>query len=74
VRGISWHGELIGGRRERLNRYTSRGRRTIPFSDAAIWQEEVCRASEALDSFLENWWLQRMNAATSDLAFIYKLV
>lgn len=40
----------------------------------AIWQEDVCRASEALHNFLENWWLQRMNAATSDLAFIYKLV
>jgi hypothetical protein len=40
----------------------------------AIWQGDVCQASEALDNFLENWWLQRMNAATSDLAFVYKLV
>lgn len=40
----------------------------------AIWQEDACRASDALHDFLENWWLQRMNAATSDLAFIYKLV
>jgi hypothetical protein len=40
----------------------------------AIWQEDVRRASEALHNFLENWWLRRMNASTSDLAFIYKLV
>ncbi len=40
----------------------------------AIWPEDVGRASEALHKFLENWWLRRMNAATSDLAFIYKLV
>jgi hypothetical protein len=40
----------------------------------AVWHEDVWRASEALHSFLENWWLQRMNAATSDLAFVYKLV
>jgi hypothetical protein len=40
----------------------------------AIWQEEVWRASEALHNFLENWWLHRMTAATSDLAFTYKLV
>ena len=40
----------------------------------AIWQADVRRASEALNNFLENWWLQRMNAATSDLAFVYKLV
>jgi hypothetical protein len=40
----------------------------------AIWREDVWLASEALHNFLENWWLQRMNAATSDLAFIYRLV
>jgi hypothetical protein len=40
----------------------------------AIWQSDALRASEALRAFLENWWLQRMNAATSDLAFVYKLV
>jgi len=39
-----------------------------------IWQEDVRRASEALQHFLESWWLRRMNAATSDLAFTYKLV
>ncbi len=39
-----------------------------------VWQGDVCRASEALRNFLENWWLHRMNAATSDLAFIYQLV
>jgi hypothetical protein len=40
----------------------------------AIWQADVRGAAEALDNFLENWWLQRMSAATSDLAFVYKLV
>lgn len=40
----------------------------------AIWQAEGRRAAEALNNFLENWWLQRMNAATSDLAFVYKLI
>lgn len=40
----------------------------------AIWQAHVGGAAEALNNFLENWWLQRMNAATSDLAFVYKLV
>lgn len=40
----------------------------------AIWQEDVGSASKALHEFLENWWLHHMNAATSDLAFIYKLV
>lgn len=40
----------------------------------AIWEADVCGAAEALNNFLENWWLQRMNAATSDLAFVYKLI
>lgn len=40
----------------------------------AIWKEDVWSASEALHNFMENWWLHHMNAATSDLAFIYKLV
>ncbi len=40
----------------------------------AIWREDVGSAAQALHNFLEDWWLHRMNAATSDLAFIYKLV
>ncbi|HWB84977.1 MAG TPA: hypothetical protein VG675_12600 [Bryobacteraceae bacterium] len=39
-----------------------------------IWQADVPSASGALINFLESWWLQRMNGATSDLAFAYKLV
>ena len=40
----------------------------------AICRGDVRCAAEALHNFVENWWLRRMNAATSDLAFIYKLV
>ena len=40
----------------------------------AIWPSDVQSASTALHDFIENWWLQRMNATNSDLAFVYKLV
>ena len=40
----------------------------------AIWQADARGASGALHNFLESWWLHRMNAATSDLAFAYKLI
>ena len=40
----------------------------------AIWPADARTASEAFDRFVENWWLDRMTAATSDLAFAYKLV
>ncbi len=40
----------------------------------AIWNDDVRSAADAFDNFLESWWLHRMNAATSDLAFAYKLV
>ena len=40
----------------------------------AVWPADMQSASEALHDFFENWWLQRMNPSTSDLAFAYKLV
>lgn len=40
----------------------------------AIWQGEARAASRALDQFVDNWWLDRMNAANANLAFAYKLV
>jgi hypothetical protein len=39
-----------------------------------IWTAEVRSASDALNNFLETWWLHRMNIATSDLAFAYQIV
>ena len=40
----------------------------------AIWQADARSAADAFERFVENWWLSRMNAATIDLAFAYKLV
>jgi hypothetical protein len=40
----------------------------------AIWQADAPAATGALHHFLETWWLQRMSAGNSDLAFAYKLV
>lgn len=40
----------------------------------AMWQAGANSAARAFNSFIENWWLHRMNASTADVAFVYKLV
>lgn len=40
----------------------------------AMWQADASSAAHAFNSFVENWWLHRMNASTADVAFVYKLV
>jgi hypothetical protein len=40
----------------------------------AIWPDAASGAAQALDKFVEDWWLDKMSPATSELAFVYKLV
>jgi len=39
-----------------------------------LWKEDARQAASAFNSFVENWWIHRMSAATSDIAFVYQLV
>jgi hypothetical protein len=39
-----------------------------------LWQDDAHQAATAFDSFVENWWIHRMNASNSDVAFVYQLL
>jgi hypothetical protein len=39
-----------------------------------LWKEDARQAATAFNSFVENWWIHRMSAATSDIAFVYQLI
>jgi hypothetical protein len=39
-----------------------------------LWREDARQAAAAFNSFVENWWIHRMSAATSDIAFVYQLI
>lgn len=39
----------------------------------ALWRDSVRAAAQALDDFVEAWWLDHMTPSTTDLAFIYKI-
>lgn len=39
-----------------------------------LWKEDARQAATAFNSFVENWWIHRMSAATSDVAFVYQLI
>jgi hypothetical protein len=39
-----------------------------------LWKNAAPQAAIAFDSFVENWWIHRMSAATSDIAFVYRLI
>jgi hypothetical protein len=39
-----------------------------------LWKEDASQAATAFNSFVENWWIHRMSAATSDIAFVYQLI
>jgi len=39
-----------------------------------VWDNTVASAARALEGFTENWWLDHMTPATSDLAFTYELI
>ena len=39
-----------------------------------LWKNAATQAAIAFDSFIENWWIHRMSAATSDIAFVYRLI
>jgi hypothetical protein len=38
-----------------------------------LWKNSARQAAIAFDSFVENWWIHRMSAA-SDIAFVYRLI
>jgi hypothetical protein len=38
-----------------------------------LWRDSVRTAAQALSAFVEDWWLDHMNADTRDLAFIYRI-
>jgi len=38
-----------------------------------VWRGSVTSAAQAFNSFSENWWLDHMTPATSDLVFIYRI-
>lgn len=40
----------------------------------AICQTDANSAARAFNYFVEKWWLHRMNASTTDIAFVYRLV
>ncbi len=39
-----------------------------------LWKNSARQAAIAFDSFVENWWIHRMSAASSDIAFVYRLI
>lgn len=39
-----------------------------------LWKEDAAKAAIAFHSFVENWWLDRMNASNSDVAFVYRFI
>ena len=39
-----------------------------------LWKEDARQAATAFNSFVENWWIHKMSAATSDIAFVYQLI
>lgn len=41
---------------------------------STLWKEDAHQAAVAFNSFVENWWIHRMGAATSDIAFVYQLI
>lgn len=38
-----------------------------------VWHSTVQAAAQALEAFLESWWLDRMTYNTADIAFTYEL-
>jgi len=38
-----------------------------------VWHSTVQTAAQALEAFLETWWLDRMSSNTADIAFTYEL-
>jgi hypothetical protein len=38
-----------------------------------LWHDTVRAAAQALDHFVETWWLDHMTPDTTELAFIYKI-
>ena len=38
-----------------------------------LWRGSVRTAAQALETFVENWWLDHMTPNTTDLAFIYRI-
>lgn len=41
---------------------------------STLWKEDAHQAAVAFNSFVEDWWIHRMGAATSDIAFVYQLI
>lgn len=39
-----------------------------------LWRGDAHHAEAAFNSFVENWWIHRMNAPTADIAFVYQLI
>jgi len=39
-----------------------------------LWANSAQQAATAFHSFVETWWIHRMNAANSDVAFVYQLI